>query len=128
MLRRDVSNRPRWIDVDGPSMGAAIPAGARVRVVGATRPRRGEVWAFCLPDATVVIHRYRRVRHGRLQFQGDASPWPDELIGAELLIGRVAAVDAGGDTRRLDRWWVLGRDRVRLDVAALGRRLRGRHR
>jgi hypothetical protein len=128
VLRRDVSARPRWIDVAGPSMAPAIPAGARVCVVGARRPRRGEIWAFCLLDATVVVHRYRRTTGSGLQFQGDASPWPDDPIDVALLIGRVTAVDCGGRTRRLDRWWVLGRDRARLDVAAIGRRLRRRHR
>ena len=109
-------------------MGPAIPAGARVRVVEAASPRRGEIWAFCLPDATVVVHRYRRVRDGRLQFQGDASPWPDELVATDALIGRVAAVDDGGTTRRIDRWWILGLDRARLDLAALVRRMRRGHR
>ena len=128
VLRRDVSVRPRWIDVAGPSMAPAIPAGARVCVASAQRPRRGEIWAFCLPDATVVVHRYRRPRGSQFQFQGDASPWPDDPIDADLLIGRVTAIETDGGTRRLDRWWVLGPDRARLDVAAIGRRLRQRHR
>jgi hypothetical protein len=48
---------------------------------------------------------------------------PDELVDGELLIGRVAAVETAGTTRRLDRWWVRRRDRIRLDRQALRRRM-----
>ena len=47
LLRRRAEVGTLWIDTIGNSMGRAIPAGARVRVVAASRPRRGEVWAMC---------------------------------------------------------------------------------
>ena len=103
-------------------MGATIPAGARVLVTAARRPRRAEIWAFCLADATVVVHRFRRLVDGRFQFQGDARPWPDEPVGSELLVGRVIAIETDGGRRRLGRWTRL-RDRARLDLDAIRRRL-----
>ncbi len=109
--------------VDGRSMGASIPAGAKVLVTAAPKPRRGEIWAFCLPDGTLVVHRYRRMIDGRHCFQGDATRWADEPVDAALLIGRVTAVDAGGRVRRVGALQRL-LARVRLDGGALRRRIR----
>jgi hypothetical protein len=121
VLRRRLEGGARWLDVDGRSMGAAIPPGSKVLVTAAPHPRRGEIWAFCLPGGAVVVHRYRRVIDGRHCFQGDANRWADEPVDAALLIGRVTMVDAGGRVRRTGTGQrVVGR--VRLDWGALRRR------
>jgi hypothetical protein len=121
VLRRRLEDGARWMDVDGRSMGAAIPAGAKVLVNGSPRPRRGEIWAFCLPDGTVVVHRYRRMIGGRHCFQGDATRWADEPVDGALLIGRVTMVDAGGRVRRFGAGQ-LALGRMRLDWGTLRRR------
>jgi hypothetical protein len=121
VLRRRLEGGGRWIGVDGRSMGAGIPGGAKVLVERRQRPRRGEIWAFCLPNGSVVVHRYRRMIDGRHCFQGDANRWADEPVDAALLIGRVTTVDAGGRIRRIG----LARTaagRARLDWGTFRRR------
>ncbi|HEX4983478.1 MAG TPA: hypothetical protein VFV63_17360 [Ilumatobacteraceae bacterium] len=117
LLRRRAESGTLWIDTVGSSMGRAVPDGARVRVVAAARPRRGEVWAICNDDSRVVVHRALGVVDGRWWFQGDANRSPDLPIELARLIGRVAEVDIAGRRRRLR-----GPDRLlarsRLDAAA----------
>lgn len=123
VLRRRVAAAPQWFDVDGPSMGDTIPSGSRVLVAAAARPRRGEIWAFCLPAGNLVVHRYRRLVDGRHCFQGDAMRWADEPVPAELLVGRVQAVETQGAQRTIGTREAL-RGRLRLDVEAVTRRVR----
>lgn len=119
--------RELWLDVSGASMGRAIVPPAHVRVIPGGRPRRGEIWAFCLEDAAVVVHRLRDRRDGTFLFQGDAMPLPDAPVAPERLIGRVRQVRRAGVVREvgaLDRWrgfaavsWRRLRRRVRRLVA-----------
>ena len=123
LLRRRAEVGTLWIDTIGNSMGRAIPAGARVRVVAATRPRRGEVWAICSDDGRVIVHRVLGVVGGRWWFQGDANRSPDQPVRPERLIGRVDEIEHAG------RCWNLGPSvrliaRWRLDVAAIVNRMR----
>jgi hypothetical protein len=89
LLRQRERSEPLWLDVHGRSMGWSIPDGARVRVEAATRPRRGEVWAFCNAGGDIVVHRYRGKAGEAHRFQGDARVRADGAVGAEQLIGRV---------------------------------------
>lgn len=123
ILRRRAAAGGLWIEATGPSMGAAIPDGARVLVVPAARPRRGEVWAFCETDGTIVVHRFRRRVGRRLRFQGDATPLVDDVVDSVMLVGLVRQVSVGGRTRHLGRGAHLV-SRVRLDLASARRRLR----
>ncbi|MEX1007825.1 MAG: S24/S26 family peptidase [Acidimicrobiia bacterium] len=101
VLRRRASAGTMWFRVDGVSMGRSIPWGSEVLVVPAERPRVGEVWAFCTANGELVVHRHRRPIRGAYVFQGDAKASPDDPVRADQLIGRVVAVRAGGQVRRL---------------------------
>lgn len=92
LLRDRLAVAPLWLDVSGRSMARSIPSGARVRVVAAERPGRGEVWAFCLPGGAVVVHRARGTGPRGHRFQGDGCIRPDPPIDASLLVGRVVEV------------------------------------
>jgi hypothetical protein len=123
LLRRRAESGVLWIDTTGNSMGRAIPDGARVRVVAAGRPRRGEVWAMCNDDSRVIVHRALGGVDGRWWLQGDANRFPDPPVGLDRLIGRVDEIEVAGRRRRLGgSRWLLGR--ARLDVAALAKRVR----
>ena len=123
LLRRRAESGMLWIDTTGNSMGKAIPDGARVRIVPAARPRRGEVWAMCNDESRVVVHRALGVVDGRWWLQGDANPIPDPPVGLDRLIGRVDEIEVAGRRRRLGASrWLIGR--ARLDVAAIARRVR----
>ena len=123
LLRRRAESGTLWIDTAGNSMGRAIPDGARVRVVAAARPRRGEVWAMCNDDSRVIVHRALGVVDGRWWLQGDANRSPDPPVGLDRLIGRVDEIEVAGHRRRLGASkWLIGR--ARLDVAAARRRVR----
>jgi hypothetical protein len=122
VLRRGAAARPMEIRVTGSSMGAAIPTGARVAVIAACRPRRGEVWAFVSEAGQVVVHRFRRRRDGVLWFQGDGNDRIDRPVTPEMLIGRVASLEVAGRRTKLGtRARVRGR--LMLDVTALARRV-----
>jgi hypothetical protein len=123
LLRRRAESGILWIDTTGNSMGKAIPDGARVRIVAAARPRRGEVWAMCNDESRVVVHRALGVVDGRWWLQGDANRIPDPPVGLDRLIGRVDEIEVAGRRRRLGASrWLIGR--ARLDVAAIARRVR----
>ena len=96
-----------WLDANGTSMGRTIPGGARVRVVAGTRPRVGEIWAFCGPRGQVVVHRcvWTGGSQGnrRYRFRGDSSPGLDAPAPAEVLIGPVVEVEVDGRRRPLRR-------------------------
>jgi len=73
LLRQVAGLRSMWIPAHGSSMGWTIPSGSSVRVVAVERPRRGELWAYCDDNGTVVVHRYAyRAAAGHI-LRGDAS-------------------------------------------------------
>ena len=111
LLRRRAEAGTLWIDTIGNSMGRAIPDGARVRVVAAARPRRGEVWAMCSDDGRVIVHRALGVVDGRWWLQGDANRSPDRPVGLDRLIGRVDEIDVAGRRRRLGAFTTIDRSR-----------------
>ena len=123
VLRRHLEQGPRWLDVDGPSMGTTIRAGDRVRVAAAAEPRRGEIWAFCKESGRVVVHRFRRRIDGHYNFQGDAVWRSDEPVDRRLLIGRVVAVERGGVARRVGLMRLIT-GRLTLDIGTLRTRAR----
>jgi hypothetical protein len=103
LLRRRAAGT-LWLPVEGSSMGSSIVTGALVRVVSATRPRIGEVWAFVL-HGEVVVHRCVGLRRREgARFRGDAR-WPDDdPVADRHLIGRVAEARVGdGPPRRVPR-------------------------
>jgi hypothetical protein len=103
-------------------MGRSIPHGARVHVVAAPRPHRGEVWAMCSDDGHVVVHRVLGLVGGQWWLRGDTNSSPDRPVASERLIGRVSEIDVAGRARRLgplDRW--IGR--LRLDGLAVRTRM-----
>jgi hypothetical protein len=126
VLRRAASRRPIELEVSGSSMQGTIPSGAKVVVAGSKAPRRGEIWAFVLPDGVVVVHRFRRAGDGVLWFQGDANDRVDQPVSASLLVGRVTAIDAEGERRTLGLMAYF-RDRMALEIRSIRRRLRRVH-
>jgi hypothetical protein len=102
-LRLTAASKPLWLDISGVSMGRTIAPGSEVLVVGAQRPRLGQVWAFCNDAGAVVVHRCRGRRRGQFVFEGDATGHADRPVGTGLLVGKVAAVRRGEDVRRLGR-------------------------
>jgi hypothetical protein len=123
LLRRRAETATLWIDAGGSSMGRAIPDRSRVRVVAASRPRRGEVWAMCDDEGRVIVHRALGVVGGQWWFQGDANRSPDLPVEPDRLIGRVVEVDVGGRRRPLGPWRRVVA-RARLDLAATSKRVR----
>jgi len=123
VLRKGAARKAIEIEVIGPSMGAAIPSGARVIVVAASRPRRGEVWALVGDESKVVVHRFRRERGGLLWFQGDGNARVDRPVEPDMLIGRVESVECAGRRKRIGAIARL-RGRVVLDATSLARRVR----
>jgi len=133
LLRARLRREPLWLDVSGRSMGWSIPGGARVRVEGvAAGPRRGEVWAYCTQDGSLVVHRARRASaHGHV-FQGDTCIRADDPVPTELLVGRVVEVAparralgwgaAAGAVQRLPRVAVAAAVRAGRGVRAVGAR------
>ena len=86
-------------------MGWSIPDGSRVLVEPGERPRAGEVWAFCDPHGTVVVHRARRPTSAvHWRFQGDACVHTDPPTTADQLVGRVVAVRRGDRRLAPLRW------------------------
>ena len=122
LLRRRAEAGTLWIDTIGNSMGRAVPAGARVRVVVASRPRRGEVWAVCDDDGRIIVHRVLGAVGEQWWLRGDANRSPDLPVRFDRLIGRVDEIDIAGRRRRLrssDRLIA----RARIDVAAIWKRV-----
>jgi SOS-response transcriptional repressor LexA len=118
-------SKPLAIDVSGPSMGPAIPSGARVLVVARGRPRRGEIWAFVLDDGSLVVHRFRRRRAGGLWFQGDENTAVDRPVAPEMLVGRVVATEIEGRRTTVGAGARL-RGRLQLDLDSVRRRVRSK--
>lgn len=86
-----------------------IEPGSKVRVKASSRPRRGEVWAFVLPDGNLVVHRLRSSSGGRFTFRGDNNLSNDEPVEDGHLVGRSVEVhNPGGQLRALR-----GKDRGR---------------
>jgi hypothetical protein len=125
LLRRRASGA-LWLPVEGSSMGSAMVTGSLVRVVGAERPRIGEVWAFVL-HREVIVHRCVGARGRRgVRFRGDAR-WPDDdPVPEQHLIGRVTEVRVGSlPPRRVPRRPVAVLIRsARRRARRVGRRLR----
>ncbi|CAA9271224.1 MAG: hypothetical protein AVDCRST_MAG76-3385 [uncultured Acidimicrobiales bacterium] len=124
LLRRAARNpSPLWLPVSGRSMHPAIPAGARVHIAAARRPRWGEVWAFCDSEGNILVHRYRRRRCSAFVFQGDAAATCDDPIPADRLVGRVVSVEVDGRLRQISALvsWRWG---LRLATIAAARRVR----
>ena len=127
VLRRSLAQGPRWLDVDGPSMGDAIRPGDRVRVQAAERPRRGEIWAFCKASGRIVVHRFRRRIDGQYNFQGDTVWRSDDPVDGRSLIGRIVAVERDGVVRRVGVVDLV-RGRIALDLGTIRNRARRRWR
>jgi hypothetical protein len=113
-LREAASAGPLWLEASGESMGRAILPGGRVLVAAHDRPRRGQIWAFCVPASVVVVHRCVGRRGDRYRFRGDTSRREDDPVPAACLVGRVEAVGVpGGRVRHLGRRSeVAGRARI----------------
>jgi hypothetical protein len=128
LLRLRADAEPLRIEVAGSSMGRTIVSGSAVWVVGARRPRWGEIWAFCDPESRVQVHRCVGHRSGRNRFWGDANPAADALVDDAFVIGRVIAVEpVGGEYTRVHSCRQLI-DAARVGARRLPRRLwhRGR--
>jgi hypothetical protein len=93
LLRARLAREPLWIDVSGRSMGRSVPGGGRAHVAAATTPARGEVWAYCRTDGSLVVHRARGATDAGWVFQGDACVTVDPPVPDERLVGRVVALD-----------------------------------
>lgn len=121
LMRRRVAVEPVWLPVHGTSMQPAILDGWDVQVVPASRPRRGELWAFCNPEGDLVVHRCRRSADGAYLFAGDARLIADAPVRDEQLVGRVSAIRGPGATHA-----VTERDRLKWRARNARRALRAR--
>jgi len=101
LLRRRVAARPMWLPVRGMSMQPSILDGWEVLLVPASRPRRGEVWAFCRADGDIVVHRNRQFADGEFVFCGDVQQIADDPVHDDQLIGRVAAIRGADGLRKV---------------------------
>lgn len=120
-LRLTIESKPLWLETSGGSMGRSIVPGSEILVASATRPRRGEVWAFCDDAGTIVAHRCRGRRATAYLFEGDAVGRADLPVPHERLVGRVVASRSGSELRRFGRL-----EAVRGTIATLVRRGRRR--
>jgi len=121
LMRRRVVADPMWLHVRGMSMAPSILDGWEVQLVPGSRPRRGEVWAFCSAQGDIVVHRHCRFADGTHRFRGDAQQHGDAPIDDDQLIGRVVAI-RGNDTTRKIR----SRDRFAWRARQARRALRAR--
>ena len=64
-----------------------------MRLVDATAPRRGEVWAYIDGGREIVVHRCQRPAGPGYLFRGDGLPGADPWVPAERVVGRVVTVD-----------------------------------
>jgi hypothetical protein len=83
------------------SMQPFIPDGWEVQLVSASRPRRGEVWAFCSAQGDIIVHRYRRFEGGAHVFRGDVKQDVDAPVSDDQLIGRVTMLRGAGAIRTI---------------------------
>jgi hypothetical protein len=93
-------------------MSPLIVSRSTVRIVPARTPHRGEIWAFCLPDGSIVMHRLVAARpDGRWVFRSMAYGVDDPPVSDDHLIGRAVQLRGGGRHRHLGRrealWWLL---------------------
>ncbi len=97
VLRGRIGTEGLWIEVVGDSMRPTLVPPAKVLVVGAARPRGGEVWAYVDRHGSIVVHRYlRRHRDGSLAFRGDGVDHEDGWVTPFQLIGRVLRATRSG--------------------------------
>ncbi|MBU0494840.1 MAG: S24/S26 family peptidase [Chloroflexi bacterium] len=107
------SGRSLRFRAPGSSMRPFIRDGdvLEVQPADASDIRRGDVILFLTMGDRVVAHRVIWASKDALMTQGDALARPDGRIGPEQVLGRVVAVERGGQRIRLDvgrqRW--LGR-------------------
>lgn len=130
LFRQAAATKPLWFVARGTSMGRTIPTGSSVLVAQFTRPRRGQVWAYCDQAGGLVVHRYLRHTGAGHVLQGDTRIHPDAPVQDAQLIGRVTAVRRGDRVHSVG-WsnWCLGecqrRSRVLIARArGIARRLR----
>jgi hypothetical protein len=83
-------------------MGSTIHEGSHVLLDDASRPRIGEIWAWCADDSTVVVHRSLGRGRDGYRFQGDGRIDGDPPVPPDRIIGRVRQV------RYRDEIWVVG--------------------
>jgi hypothetical protein len=113
-------------DVRGPSMGAAIPDGARIRIRSGPQDmwRVGDVIAF-LAGSRIMVHRivYEGRRGSGRHFvltQGDGNWLCDPPVNRSTVVGEVEAFSTGDD------WRAIGAPRIpfhRRPVARLSQAL-----
>lgn len=94
----------------GVSMRPIIRDGDLLEIapLAAHTPRLGDILLFKLANRQLLVHRVIRTRPhaaGR-QFllQGDAAIFTDGWITAEVVLGKVAAIERNGNLIRLDRF------------------------
>lgn len=100
MFRVLAGRRPVESSVQGPSMGATLPDGTRVRIrpfPEGTAPRAGQVVAF-VAGARVLLHRVAYVarRRKHLITQGDGNWLCDPPIAVEAVAGVVEEAHLDG--------------------------------
>lgn len=108
-------------DVRGPSMGAAIPDGARIRIRSGPQDmwRVGDVIAF-LAGSRIMVHRivYEGRRGSARHFvltQGDGNWLCDPPVNRSTVVGEVEAFSTG------DEWRAIGAPRIPFHRRLVGR-------
>lgn len=115
LFRVLASRRPVESELRGPSMGRAIPSGARIRIAPAPRGaafERGQVVAF-VAGSRVIVHRIAYLGRGRaaryLITHGDGNWMCDPPIEADAVAGVVDEHYAEGAWRPVGPaslpWW-----------------------
>jgi hypothetical protein len=96
LLRRSASEIE--CDVDGASMGTAIPAGSRVRIRldGGRGALPGDAIGLLLGGETLTVHRLMRRRGDHVLTSGDANYFCDAPQRTSSVLGTVTAVRAAG--------------------------------
>jgi len=84
-------------------MGDTIKNGTEVQLVAASRPRRGEVWAYVDDEGRIVVHRFVGRRRRLLVFRGDAIASTDLLVAETRLAGKVVSGRDGEAERQISR-------------------------
>lgn len=126
LLRHRLASGPLRLPVSGSSMRGTIASGSEVELVAATRPSRGEIWAFAATGDTVVVHRVRELAEGMVICRGSGNPVDDPPLPLSRAVGRVRrAIPPEGSPRSFGR---VDRHRAALAfrLRRLARRIRPR--